>query len=102
MFDVKWFRTSLCNRAWSEYHGEKTVTATCVKRREDLGAVIVGKTRLNAMAVREETMECVEFLAPFNPRGDGYQTVSGSSSGSCVAVAAYPWIDFALGSDSQY
>ena len=100
MFDVKGFHTSLCNRAWSEYHGKKTETAACVKRLQDLGAVLLGKTRLNAMVVREETVECVEFLAPFNPRGDGYQTVSGSSTGSCVALAAYPWIDFTLGSDS--
>ncbi|SPO03435.1 uncharacterized protein DNG_06118 [Cephalotrichum gorgonifer] len=54
------------------------------------------------MLIREEPMECVEFVAPFNPRGDGYQTPGGSSTGSCVALAAYPWLDITLGSDSQY
>lgn len=101
IFDIEGFKTSLCNRAWIEYHAPKSETAPCLKRLQDLGAIIVGKTHLNAMVVREESMECVEFLAPFNPRGDGYQTPSGSSTGSCVALAAYPWIDFTLGSDSQ-
>ncbi|TGO08218.1 hypothetical protein BTUL_0220g00080 [Botrytis tulipae] len=101
IFDIKGFKTSLCNRAWNEYHTPKSETARSVQRLQDLGAVIVGKTRLNAMIVREEAMECVELLPPFNPRGNGYQTPSGSSSGSCVAVAAYPWLDFTLGSDTN-
>ena len=102
IFDIKGFKTTLCNRAWTEYQSLKTETAPSIQRLQDLGAVIVGKTRLNAMLVREETMECVEFLAPYNPRGDGYQSSSGSSSGSCAALGAYPWIDFAIGSDSLY
>lgn len=102
IFDIEGSSTTLCNRAWAQYHGPKTRTAPCVKRLQDLGAWVVGKTRLNAMVVREETMECVEWLAPYNPRGDGYQTSSGSSSGSCAALGAYPWIDFAIGSDSKW
>ncbi|KAI0099796.1 amidase [Nemania sp. FL0031] len=101
IFDIKGLKTSLCNRAWCEYYAPKAETAPCIAHLQELGAIIVGKARLNAMVVREEPMECVEFLAPFNPRGDGYQTPSGSSSGSCVALAAYPWIDFALGSDTN-
>jgi Asp-tRNA(Asn)/Glu-tRNA(Gln) amidotransferase A subunit family amidase len=90
VFDIKGFPTSLCNRAWSEYYGAKSTTAPAIEALQKLGAVIVGKTKLNAMLVREEAMECVEFLAPYNPRGDGYQTSSGSSSGSCAALDAYP------------
>ncbi len=102
MFDIKDFKTTLCNRAWIEYHNPKSETAACVQRLMDLGAIVVGKTRLNGMVIREEPMECVEFVAPFNPRGDGYQTLAGSSTGSCVALAAYHWLDFALGSDSKF
>jgi Asp-tRNA(Asn)/Glu-tRNA(Gln) amidotransferase A subunit family amidase len=51
--------------------------------------------------MREEPLECVDFLAPFNPRGDGYQTASGSSNGSASAMATYPWLDFSIGSDSM-
>ncbi|KAL8418082.1 hypothetical protein RB594_001629 [Gaeumannomyces avenae] len=79
MFDLQGFPTTLCNLAWAESWGStKKTTAPSIQRLQDLGAIIVGKTRLNAMVIREETMECVEFLAPFNPRGDGYQTSSDS------------------------
>lgn len=100
-FDIKNFRTSLCNRAWEELYPPADRTASSIQRLVDAGAIIVGKTRLNAMTIREDTMECVEFLAPFNPRGDGYQTSSGSSSGSCAALASYDWLDFSIGSDSK-
>ena len=38
--------------------------------------------------------------SPWSPRADLYQSCMGSSSGSACAIAAYPWLDFALGSDS--
>ena len=41
-----------------------------------------------------------DYLAPFNPRGDGYQSPSSSSTGSAVASAAYPWLDFTIGTDT--
>ena len=41
-----------------------------------------------------------DYLAPFNPRGDAYQKPSSSSTGSAAATAAYPWLDFALGTDT--
>jgi len=68
----------------------------------DAGAIIVGKTKLQAMIMREEPLECVEFAAPFNPRGDGYQVPSGSSHGSAAGIASYDWLDFSLGSDSKW
>ncbi|KAM0540386.1 hypothetical protein ACHAPJ_013613 [Fusarium lateritium] len=34
----------------------------------DAGAIIVDKVKLQAMIMREEPLECVEFSAPFNPR----------------------------------
>ena len=41
-----------------------------------------------------------DYLAPFNPRGDRYQSPSSSSTGSAVASAAYPWLDFTIGTDT--
>ncbi|KAF8252881.1 amidase signature enzyme [Wilcoxina mikolae CBS 423.85] len=41
-----------------------------------------------------------DYECPYNPRGDGMQSPSGSSSGSAVAVAAYDWCDFAVGTDT--
>ncbi len=37
---------------------------------------------------------------PWNPRGDGYLTCSASSSGGGCSVAAYDWLDHAIGSDT--
>ena len=50
---------------------------------------------------REDPTEAVDFQAPYNPRGDGYQSPVGSSSGSAAAIAAYDWLDFTIGSDSK-
>lgn len=41
-----------------------------------------------------------DYTAPFNPRGDSYQSPSSSSAGSAVALAAYPWLDFTIGTDT--
>lgn len=100
--DVAGHKTSLCNRAWLELYPEKTKTAACVQVLIDAGAVILGKVKLQAMIMREEPLECVEFTAPFNPRADGYQVPSGSSHGSAAGVASYDWLDFSIGSDSMY
>jgi hypothetical protein len=35
--------------------------------------IIVGNAKPQALILREESMECIEFTAPFNPRGNGYQ-----------------------------
>ncbi|KAL8882801.1 MAG: hypothetical protein Q9198_000261 [Flavoplaca austrocitrina] len=98
--DIAGHKTTLCNRAWIELYPAKTKNAVCVQRLVDAGAVIVGKVKLQAMIMREEPLECVEFIAPFNPRADGYQVPSGSSHASAAGIASYDWLDFSLGSDS--
>jgi len=40
--------------------------------------------------------------APFNPRGDGYQTPAGSSKGAAAALSGYEWLDFAFATDGNY
>ncbi|KAK8034053.1 hypothetical protein PG993_009048 [Apiospora rasikravindrae] len=42
----------------------------------------------------------LEEVTPTNPRGDGWQKPSSSSSGSASACASYPWLDFTVGSDT--
>lgn len=98
--DIAGHKTTLCNRAWIELYPEKTKTAACVQLLVDAGAIIVGKVKLQAMIMREEPLECVEFTAPFNPRADGYQVPSGSSHASAAGIASYDWLDFSIGSDS--
>ncbi|KAF6804285.1 hypothetical protein CSOJ01_10316 [Colletotrichum sojae] len=46
------------------------------------------------------TADWVDFHAPFNARGDDYQTPTGSSSGSGAGIGAYDWLDISLGSDT--
>ncbi|KAI0393486.1 amidase [Xylariaceae sp. FL0594] len=99
--DIKSHRTTLNNRAWREFWPPASKTAHCVQLLIDAGAIIVGKTKSQAMTVREEPLEAVEFTDPFNPRGDGYQVPSGSSSGSAAAIGAYGWLDLSLGSDTN-
>lgn len=99
--DVEGHKTTLNNRSWQQLYPPAAQHADCVKRLIDAGAIIVGKLKLQAMIMREEPIEAVEFTSPFNPRGDGYQVPSGSSNGSVVVIGAYDWLDFTLGSDTN-
>ncbi|KAK4154629.1 hypothetical protein C8A00DRAFT_14259, partial [Chaetomidium leptoderma] len=36
IFNVVGTKTTLCNRAWTEYHSTSTETAPCIKRLQDL------------------------------------------------------------------
>lgn len=98
--DVAGHKTTLCNRSWDALYPPASKNAACIQVLLDAGAIILGKTKLEAMVMDEEPLECVEFTAPFNPRGDGYQNPSGSSSGSAAGIGSYDWLDFSLGSDS--
>lgn len=100
--DIAGHQTTLCNRAWEDLYPAKTKHAACVQALLNAGAMIIGKTKLQAMIMREEPLEAVEFTAPFNPRGDGYQVPSGSSHRSAASVGSYDWLDFSIGSDSSY
>lgn len=98
-------KTTGGSRAYTELYGEKKrgETADIIQKLIDLGFVIVGKVKTTQFADSEwPTCDYVDYHGPFNPRGDGYLTPSGSSSGSASAVAAYGWLDFALGTDSEF
>ena len=98
--DIAGHKTTLCNRAWIDLYAAKTENAACVQTLIDAGAIILGKVKLQAMIMREEPSECVEFTAPFNPRADGYQVPSGSSHASAAGISSNDWLDFSLGSGS--
>ena len=101
IYEIEGLRTSVCNRAYYELYPPRSKTAACIEMLQNAGASIVGTTKLALFAATEEPIECVDFQAPWNPRGDGYQSPAGSSSGSGAAVAAYPWLDISIGSDSM-
>ena len=101
LFHLKGLRTSLCNRAYLDISKRAEQTASAVTALTDAGAHVLGMTKLSSLISREEPTEAVDYPMAFNPRGDGYQSPAGSSNGSAVAVAAYTWVDFAIGTDTS-
>lgn len=99
-YHLKGIRTSLGNRAFYETYPPRPETAECVQKLIGLGAVIVGKTKMNSLGNWEEPTEYIDYQAPWNPRADRYQSPGGSSTGSASAIGEYDWLDIALGSDS--
>ncbi|KAJ0311250.1 hypothetical protein COL516b_001955 [Colletotrichum fioriniae] len=101
IFHVKGVGTSGGNRAYFYLYGRQNNTAPAVQRLIDLGAVLVGKMGTVQFANGDRpTADWVDLHAPFNPRGDGYQDPSGSSTGPGAGVGAYDWLDLAVGSDT--
>lgn len=101
IYDIAGLRTSNGNRAWYGLYGPANTTAVAVQRLVDAGAVVVGKMKTSQFANGETaTDDWVDYHSPFNPRGDGYQDPSSSSSGPGAATGAYPWLDITLGSDT--
>jgi Asp-tRNA(Asn)/Glu-tRNA(Gln) amidotransferase A subunit family amidase len=103
IFQIKGIPTSVCNKAYFDLYSDKvpSQTAACLELLTNLGAVIVGTTKLASFAATEEPVECIDYQAPWNPRADGYQSSAGSSSGSGAAIGAYDWLDIAIGSDCK-
>ncbi|KZL72650.1 glutamyl-tRNA amidotransferase, partial [Colletotrichum tofieldiae] len=101
IYDVQGLKTSNGNRAWYHLYPSMNHTATAVKNLMDAGAVLVGKMKTSQFANGvSATADWVDYHAPFNPRGDGYQDPSSSSAGPASGIAAYEWLDVALGSDT--
>jgi Asp-tRNA(Asn)/Glu-tRNA(Gln) amidotransferase A subunit family amidase len=101
-FKVAGIKTTQTNRAFVDTYDQENETAQFVQQLIRLGAVIVGKTKMSAFASSEEaTHQWIDFHAPFNPRADGYQSPSGSTTGGAAGLAAYDWLDFSVGTDSK-
>jgi len=94
-------KTGCGNRAYYALYPPASVNSFPVERLVSLGAVIVGKTITSQFANGEtSTDDWIDQFCPFNPRGDGYQDPSSSSSGSGASMGTYDWLDFAIGSDT--
>ena len=100
-FDLKDTKTSLCSRPYLQTYPKKLKSAPCIQRLVDLGASIIGKTKLCSFAQWEEPTESIGYTSPWSPRADGFQSSGGSSNGSGAAIGAYEWLDIAIGSDSK-
>ena len=94
--------TGLGSRSYAALYGKQLNSSKYVEYLIERGAIVVGKTKLSAFAGSEiPPNQCIDYFPPWNPRGDGYQGPSGSSSGAAASVAAYPWADAALCTDSK-
>lgn len=101
IYDIKGLRTSNGNRAWYWFYPPANNTAPPVQNLINAGAIIVGKMITSQFANGEvATADWVDYHEAFNPRGDGYQDTSSSSSGGGAGTASYPWLDASLGSDT--
>ncbi|PTB59993.1 hypothetical protein M431DRAFT_488772 [Trichoderma harzianum CBS 226.95] len=97
---LKGIKTSVGNRAFYDAYPPQENSAQCIQNLVDKGVFIAGKTKMNSFGNWEEPTEYTDYQAPWNPRADGYQSTGGSSSGSAAAVAAYDWLDIAIGTDT--
>ncbi|KAF4971550.1 hypothetical protein FZEAL_9834 [Fusarium zealandicum] len=101
LFDLEGLKTSGGSRALYEMSDIKTKTAVGVQKLIDAGAIVIGKNKLSQFAMAGPyAPENIDYLLPFNPRGDGYNSPSDSSCGSGAAVASYDWLDASMGSDT--
>lgn len=100
--DLRGVRTSGSSRSFFNTYPAAEISAPAIQELIDLGAVVVGKTGLSQFADAEDpTGDYIDYHCAFNPRGDGYRSPGGSSSGSGAAVAAYDWLDLTIGTDSK-
>lgn len=101
IYDMAGVKTGNGNRAWYHLYPPANTTALAVQNLIDAGAIVVGKMKTSQFANGETaTADWVDYHSPFNPRGDGYQDASSSSSGPGAGEGAYSWLDVTLGSDT--
>ena len=101
-FRLAGVNTTMTNRGFLGLYPADSETAAYVSLLMDMGAVIVGKTRMCSFAAGEEpTDQWIDFHCPFSPRGDSYQSPGSSSSGAAASLAGYSWLDFSIGTDSK-
>ncbi|KAK2073745.1 hypothetical protein P8C59_007997 [Phyllachora maydis] len=95
-FDLKGVPATQGSKAWTELYGPGAGTAGYVRRLIALGVVIVGKTKTSQFGLGTDW---VDVHRPANPRADGYRNVGTSTAGAAAAMAAYDWLDFAVGAE---
>ncbi|GAA5975536.1 hypothetical protein JCM10908_005194 [Rhodotorula pacifica] len=101
IYNLAGFKTGCGNRAYFNLYDAAETSAYSVQKLIDDGAIIVGKVKTSQFANGAAVSAgWFDQLAPYNPRGDGYQSPSTSSAGSAAGLAAYDWLDFAIGSDT--
>ncbi|KAF7540860.1 hypothetical protein G7054_g1091 [Neopestalotiopsis clavispora] len=100
LYDVEGLVTTCGSRAYTAVTPPANTTAPSIQQLIDLGAVIVGKQKTAQFASAAEGCFWNDAYYPQNPRGDGLLSCSASSSAGGCSIAAYDWLDFAVGTDT--
>ncbi|KAF5540760.1 glutamyl-trna amidotransferase [Fusarium mexicanum] len=101
LFSLAGIKKSNGNRAWWNLYPSANQTAIAIQNLIDAGAIIIGTQKLSQFANGAvPTADWVDYHAPFNPRGDGYNDPSSSSAGASASIASYSWLDIVVGSDT--
>ena len=101
--DIACLKTTLSSRDYAALYGPAKTHAEYVKKLLSLGAIIIGKTKTSTFACADEpTDQWIDFHCPTNPRGDHYQSPSGSSAGAAAAMAGYHWLDISVSADCEF
>ncbi|KAK8060099.1 amidase signature enzyme [Apiospora saccharicola] len=98
--DTAGLQTGNGSKDYRDLYPPREATAPCIQRLLAAGAVMVGKLRCTQWCDGQDPLERFEEITPTNPRGDGWQKPSSSSSGSASACASYSWLDFTVGTDT--
>jgi Asp-tRNA(Asn)/Glu-tRNA(Gln) amidotransferase A subunit family amidase len=100
IFRLEGTQLTMVSGPWTELYGPDEESADYTKKLIELGAVIVGKTKMTSFASPEEpTDQWVDFHCSVNPRGDRYQSPSSSSTGAGTSLAGYDCLDFSIAGD---
>ncbi|KAI1383779.1 amidase signature domain-containing protein [Hypoxylon trugodes] len=98
--DIAGLETGCGSKCYRSFYPAKQTSAPFINQLISAGAVLVGKMRCTQWCDGQDPLERLEEVSPINPRGDAFQKPSSSSSGSASGVASYPWLDFAIGTDT--
>ena len=82
------------------YSEPQNSTAPAMLQLMEMGAVSLGNTKAATFAWGAWPDQNVDIPYPWNPRADKYLGLSASSHGSASAIAAYPQLDFVVGTDT--
>lgn len=93
-------KTGFGNNAWRDQYPRAKTTAPAIELLLAAGAVVVGTVKTSEFGEGVDPHQWIGSTCPVNPRGDGEQKPSSSSTGSAVAAAAYPWLDCTIGTDT--
>ncbi|KAK2056290.1 amidase [Colletotrichum caudatum] len=100
IYDLEGIQTTAGSQAYVAVNGVAKKTAPALQRIIDLGGVLVGKQKTAQFASPAYPWDWNDEYYPRNPRGDTFLSCSGSSAGAGCSVAAYDWLDFAVGTDT--